>query len=41
MMRLTKGKVAYFFRPSNGDYDDLVVVTARAQNYETVICIVD
>ncbi len=37
----TGGKVAYFFRPPNGDYDDLVVVTARAQNYETVIWAVD
>ena len=41
LMRLTKGKVAYFFRPPNGDYDDLVVVTARSQNYETVIWAVD
>ncbi|MGE5528563.1 MAG: polysaccharide deacetylase family protein [Patescibacteria group bacterium] len=37
----TGNQVAYFFRPPNGDYDDLVVVTARAQNYETVIWAVD
>lgn len=38
---VTGNKVAYFFRPPNGDYDDLVVVTARSQNYETVIWAVD
>lgn len=41
LARLTGNKVAYFFRPPNGDYDDLVVVTARSQNYETVIWAVD
>ena len=41
LSRLTGTKVAYFFRPPNGDYDDLVIVTARSQNYETVIWAVD
>ncbi|MGQ9778440.1 MAG: polysaccharide deacetylase family protein [Bacillota bacterium] len=41
LTELTQGRVAYFFRPPNGDYDDLVVVTARSQNYETVIWAVD
>ncbi|MGE5549087.1 MAG: polysaccharide deacetylase family protein [Bacteroidota bacterium] len=41
LSRLTGNKVAYFFRPPNGDYDDLVVVTARSENYETVIWAVD
>lgn len=41
LARLTGDKVAYFFRPPNGDYDDLVIVTARSQNYETVIWAVD
>ncbi|MCL6614599.1 MAG: polysaccharide deacetylase family protein [Firmicutes bacterium] len=41
LSELTRGRVAYFFRPPNGDYDDLVVVTARSQNYETVIWAVD
>lgn len=34
-------KVAPFFRPPNGDYDDLVVDTARELGYETVIWSVD
>ena len=41
LAKLTGNKVAYFFRPPNGDYDDLVVVTARARDYETVIWAVD
>ncbi len=41
LSRLTGNKTAYFFRPPNGDYDDLVIITARAQNYETVIWAVD
>ncbi len=34
-------KVAPFFRPPNGDYDDLVIDTARELGYETVIWAVD
>src|SRR5690606_27299566 len=30
-----------FFRPPNGDYDDLVVATARQLGYETVIWSLD
>ena len=41
LSKVTGNKVAYFFRPPNGDYDDLVIVTARSQNYETVIWAVD
>lgn len=35
------GAKARFFRPPNGDYDDLVVETALALGYETVIWSVD
>ncbi len=35
------GRVAPFFRPPNGDYDDIVVETAKACGYETVIWAVD
>ncbi len=35
------GRVAPFFRPPNGDYDDVVVETAKACGYETVIWAVD
>ncbi len=35
------GKVAPFFRPPNGDYDDMVIDTARGLGYETVIWSVD
>ncbi len=35
------GKQARFFRPPNGDYDDLVVATARQLGYETVIWSLD
>ncbi|HEX7714279.1 MAG TPA: polysaccharide deacetylase family protein [Bacillota bacterium] len=35
------GRVAPFFRPPNGDYDDLVIDTARELGYETVIWSVD
>lgn len=35
------GRVAPFFRPPNGDYDDLVIDTARGLGYETVIWSVD
>ncbi len=34
-------KVVPFFRPPNGDYDDLVIDTAREQGYETVIWAID
>ncbi len=34
-------RVAPFFRPPNGDYDDLVIDTARELGYETVIWAVD
>lgn len=35
------GHQARFFRPPNGDYDDLVVATARQLGYETVIWSLD
>lgn len=35
------GQEARFFRPPNGDYDDLVVATARQLGYETVIWSLD
>ncbi|MGE5573999.1 MAG: polysaccharide deacetylase family protein [Bacteroidota bacterium] len=35
------GRVAPFFRPPNGDYDDVVVETAKACGYETVVWAVD
>ncbi len=35
------GRVSPFFRPPNGDYDDIVVETAGACGYETVIWAVD
>lgn len=41
ILKRVSGKEARFFRPPNGDYDDLVVQTARALNYETVIWSVD
>ena len=34
-------KVAPFFRPPNGDYDDVVIDTARELGFETVIWSVD
>lgn len=34
-------RVAPFFRPPNGDYDDLVIDTARELGFETVIWAVD
>ncbi|HYH02443.1 MAG TPA: polysaccharide deacetylase family protein [Bacillota bacterium] len=34
-------KVAPYFRPPNGDYDDLVIDTAREVGFETVIWSVD
>ncbi len=34
-------KVAPFFRPPNGDYDDVVIDTARELGFETVIWAVD
>jgi len=37
----TAGRVSPFFRPPNGDYDDVVVETAKACGYETVIWAVD
>lgn len=37
----TTGVQARFFRPPNGDYDDLVVATARQLGYETVIWSLD
>ena len=35
------GRVAPFFRPPNGDYDDMVIDTARELGFETVIWAVD
>jgi polysaccharide deacetylase family sporulation protein PdaB len=35
------GRVSPYFRPPNGDYDDVVVDTARSLGYETVIWGVD
>src|SRR5690606_24486835 len=35
------GRTPRFFRPPNGDYDDLVVATARELGYETVIWSLD
>lgn len=35
------GTALKYFRPPNGDYDDLVVLTARELGYETVIWAVD
>jgi polysaccharide deacetylase family sporulation protein PdaB len=35
------GRVAPFFRPPNGDYDDVVIDTARELGFETVIWAVD
>jgi polysaccharide deacetylase family sporulation protein PdaB len=35
------GRVAPFFRPPNGDYDDIVIDTARELGFETVIWAVD
>ncbi len=40
LFNLTKTTPKYF-RPPNGDYDDLVVLTARSLGYETVIWAVD
>lgn len=37
----TAGKVSPYFRPPNGDYDDVVIDTARSLGYETVIWAVD
>jgi polysaccharide deacetylase family sporulation protein PdaB len=37
----TAGRVSPYFRPPNGDYDDVVVDTARSLGYETVIWAVD
>jgi polysaccharide deacetylase family sporulation protein PdaB len=34
-------KIAPFFRPPNGDYDDMVIDTARELGFETVIWAVD
>ncbi len=35
------GRVVPFFRPPNGDYDDVVIDTARELGFETVIWAVD
>lgn len=35
------GAQARFFRPPNGDYDDLVIATARQLGYETIIWSLD
>ncbi|NLC15457.1 MAG: polysaccharide deacetylase family protein [Firmicutes bacterium] len=40
LVKLT-GTTPRYFRPPNGDYDDLVVLTARELGYETVIWAVD
>lgn len=37
----TAGRVSPYFRPPNGDYDDVVVDTAASLGYETVIWAVD
>ncbi len=41
ILKEVSGREARFFRPPNGDYDDLVVDTARELGYETVIWSVD
>ncbi|HAI20347.1 MAG TPA: polysaccharide deacetylase family sporulation protein PdaB [Clostridiales bacterium UBA8153] len=41
LLRETSGQTPRFFRPPDGDYDDLVVTTARELGYETVIWAVD
>lgn len=41
ILREISGKEPRFFRPPNGDYDDLVVQTARELGYETIIWSVD
>lgn len=40
-LKETSGRDARFFRPPNGDYDDVVIQTARELGYETVIWSVD
>jgi len=41
ILKRISGQTPRFFRPPNGDYDDLVVGTARELGYETVIWSVD
>jgi len=41
ILKRLSGQTPRFFRPPNGDYDDLVVATARELGYETVIWSVD
>ncbi|MEW6523486.1 MAG: polysaccharide deacetylase family protein [Bacillota bacterium] len=41
ILKNLSGQTPRFFRPPNGDYDDLVVATARELGYETVIWAVD
>ncbi|MEW6081978.1 MAG: polysaccharide deacetylase family protein [Bacillota bacterium] len=41
ILKRLSGTEPCFLRPPNGDYDDVVVLTARELNYETVIWSVD
>ncbi len=41
ILKQLSGQIPRFFRPPNGDFDDLVVRTARSLGYETVIWAVD
>ncbi len=41
ILQRLSGQTPRFFRPPNGDYDDLVVAVARELGYETVIWSVD
>ncbi|MBE3576152.1 MAG: polysaccharide deacetylase family sporulation protein PdaB [Limnochordales bacterium] len=40
-LRAVSGQQPRFFRPPNGDYDDMVIETARSLGYETVIWAID
>lgn len=41
ILKRVSGQEPRFFRPPNGDYDDMVVTVARSLGYETVIWSVD
>ena len=41
ILRKISGQQPRYFRPPNGDYDDLVITTARELGYETVIWSID
>lgn len=40
-LRAVSGQEPRFFRPPNGDYDDVVIETARSLGYETVLWAID